>query len=348
MPVDDDKTPLPAKFLEPWLRDNGEFIDREIAQRREALDQLRERRPEFQNRIRRVELCEPRAMAAVDAAVATVPFGDLVHILVQAVLATDNGEPTFGPVVRITGVAGHEMSQLATPLRVVEECAILAGAVQLTIADTSFWSVLMEVNQAITLNQHHSIPCLANAVTRLTEGGLFIKTINNMNVIAMSKKGEARTLARNVSDREAWGRILEAGGYTEPQSISQALDGRFGMSGGRDFGIERRGFTAEEVKEIRDLYEKWIGVIYYKPHVWSRAYRIEAHMEILNSSRQLMPILSAIHIQTLVRSIIEPWPQFVADHTAKQIRHIASLYGSMNYHRSPFEQSRTGTNERRR
>lgn len=325
-----DNTPIPAALLQPWLDDNAKFID-DIARRNEVMAALPARRAEFD--IREVVICEPVSLAAVDAAVMRISLGDMLHLLIQAIRVTDDGETTLGAVVRASGVDGHEMRQAATPLRIAEECALLAAADSTTIADTSFWSLLMEVNQAITLREHHSHPHLVEAVDRLTTQGLFLRAISNDRIIAMSKRGEAKTVDRHVSDREAFGRILRAGEFVQPKPISEALQG--------NFGIEKRGFNNDEREQIRVIYEKWLGVTYYKPHEWSRAYRIEGHLELLNSQRHLFPILSAVHYQTTVRSIIEPWPQFLADYTAKQISHVALLYGDHNYHRSPFQYPRT-------
>jgi hypothetical protein len=218
-------------------------------------------------------------------------------------------------------------------MRVAEECGLLENSETITIADTSFWSLLMEVNQAITLRTHHPNDYLNSAIERLIDRGSFLNTITNPNIIAMSKHGEAHTLHPNISDREAWGRILDAGEYSAPEPIAAALQG--------SFGIERRGFTERERSQIQDTYEKHIGVIYYKPHDWSRAYRIETQINTLQSDGKLAPLLAAVFRHTLTRSIVEPWPQFLADYTAKQISSIAALYGRQNHHRAPFETTRT-------
>jgi hypothetical protein len=66
-------------------------------------------------------------------------------------------------------------------------------------------------------------------------------------------------------------------------------------------------------------------------------------MSVLNSAEKLMPILSAVHHHTRNGpAIVEPEPQFMADFVAKQIANVAELYGDANYHRTSFEQIRSG------
>jgi hypothetical protein len=62
------------------------------------------------------------------------------------------------------------------------------------------------------------------------------------------------------------------------------------------------------------LYKRLLGVLFYKPHPWTRAYRVEAHLEQLESRDWLMPLLAAIKAHTEVsRHTVEPFPQFMAD-----------------------------------
>jgi hypothetical protein len=327
--------PIPVRLVEPWLENNKQFIDNDVAARNRALATIRDKRSQYLSQIRTAEDYTRSRLAAVDAASAAEPLADLQTYLIQATRVDDDGQITLGSPYRLTGVYGHEISQTATVIRVVEECKLLAEATDITIADTSFWSLLMEVNQAITLRYNHPNERLVAAVDHLTKGQLFLSVITNLNVIAMSKQGEASTVHPGVSDREAWGQILEPGEYIQPLPIADALHAHF--------GVERRGFTNTESDRVRDIYDKRLGVIYYKPHPWSRAYRIEAQMDTLKSPQKLMPILSAVrHHTQLGPSIVEPWPQFMADYVAKQISSVAWLYGQGNHHRTPFGPVRTG------
>ena len=68
----------------------------------------------------------------------------------------------------------------------------------------------------------------------------------------------------------------------------------------------------------------------------TRAYRIEGHLDRLHDPGWLFPLLAAISRHTAEnRMVVEPWPQFIADYTAKKISAVADLYGPMNWHRHP-------------
>ena len=340
--MDEIPRPIPARLIDPWILDNQLFISEDLPKRNRILDGLRSKRSElvdgqsiikFKNQDNRVPL------AAVDAAKAEVLIGDLVSILVQAVLIEDDGRSILGQFSRATGIHGHEMSMIGNPIRIASECEFLSKAKSITIADASFWSLLFDVNLGITLKTHTNNAFLRIAIDRLVIDELFLNTIRNKNIIAMSKQGEAHTLDPQVSDREAYGRILDAGEYTRPHSIMAGLEiGRTNVRGGF---MDQRGFSDSDFDEIDNIYRKQLGVIYFKPHTWSRAFRIEAYLDTLNNASKLLPILSAIHHHTKIRTIVEPWPQFMADFTSKQLSCIASLYGEMNRHRTEITQTRT-------
>lgn len=330
--------PIPARILAPWIADNAEFVRTDLARRRQLLEGMEGQRQQLlaARRIRRAEAANPVPLSAVDAAVAPVPLGDMVSILIQVVTVDDNGATSLGAPIRATGVNGHQMSLTQTPMRVAAECAQLSGATSITIADTSFWSMLMEVNQAITREQGMNNKFLDEAVACLVTRHQFIETILNPNVIAMSKSNQSCKIGGQfVSDREALGRILEAGEFLVAQKLTEGTDGKF--------GVEKRLFNDAERDAIKRHYENDVGVVFYKPHAWTRAFRIEAHIKLLQDDAWLMPILAAIAKHTTTRTIVEPYPQFMADWTAKRIEAVASLYGDLNFHRTPWiDPARTG------
>jgi hypothetical protein len=209
----------------------------------------------------------------------------------------------------------------------------------MTIADTSFWSLLMEVNQVITryVNGGAQQEGLAEAYGTLIEEGIFLAVLRNPWVIAMSKTNQSGQLAHRhpafhaatqvVSDRELLGRLLAPGEFLVPLCLVEASGGKF--------GIEQRGFTASEREEIDICYTKRLGLTYFKPHAWSRAFRIEASLAHLQDDAYLMPLLAALQHHTQERTA-EPWPQFMSDWNAKKVSAIATLYGELNFHRTPF------------
>jgi len=136
--------------------------------------------------------------------------------------------------------------------------------------------------------------------------------------------------------------ILRGGEYVAPRLLTNATSA--------SFKIVRTGFTDSERQLLDDCYTHRLGAIYYKPHDWSRAYRIEAHIDRLNDPGWLMPLLAAIRHHTIDRTIQEPWPQFMADFTVRRINGIAPPYGKANWHRNPdtnYVEARTNINRSR-
>jgi hypothetical protein len=329
---DSDSMPIPARCIESWVGDNALFIAQTLQARDRRMKEVPAKREEYLRKglIRKRADSERTTLAAVDAADIQVEIGDMVSILVNSARVEDDGQVTFGAPVRKTGVNSEELSLARTPLRVAGECSFLCESQSITIADTSFWSLLWEVNQTITRREGAgSNSALEESYTRLVKDGAFIRTMRNENVIAMSKTNQScRISGGMVSDREMLGAILEPGEYIVPGPLDEWLEA--------SFGVEKRGFTDAERKEIGAIYKNDLKVTFFKPHAWSRAYRIEAHTIRLQDEAWLMALLSAVDYHTKASHLPEPWPQFLADFVTKQISGIGELYGALNFHRTPY------------
>jgi hypothetical protein len=319
--------PLPARLMAPWLDDNALFQN-ELALRNARLKDISSFRAQIENQIRTSEPANPCELGAVDAASVPVSFGDQLSILLQTVSIAHDGTPTIGKPERITGIDGHELRLIETPMRVAAECRELAKATKPTIADTSYWSFLMEVNQAITRQANISNQTLTDAVKCLVDDGAFLGMIQNHFVIPMTKTSESETYLKGVSDRQVLGQVLNPGEYIMPRPLVTGTSG--------NFGIERRRFKTSERDLLEDFYKRCLGVTFYKPHAWTRAYRIEGHLIYLEDPDWLMPLLAAVKMHTATNQhIVEPFPQFMADYTAKKLAAVGRLYGELNWHRFP-------------
>jgi hypothetical protein len=329
--------PLPARLMAPWLDDNAKF-QQELSQRQLNLQAVAELRDRIRNQIRMAEKAEPCLLAAVDAASMSVPFGDQVSVLIQTVRIDDDGTPTLSAPERVTGILGHEMRLVESPMRFAAECRELAKSTTPTIADGSYWSFLMDVNQAIVRDESIAQSSLKAAVKCLIDDGAFLAMVQNVNVIAMTKTSESDTLVKGISDRHILGQVLQPGEYLAPRLLSEGTGGIF--------GIERRRFKQTERELLQDHFKRVLGVVFYKPHPWSRAYRIEGHIKQFENLNWLLPLLAAISAHTETsRRIIEPFPQFMADYTAKRLVAVGKLYGERNWHRNPeanYLYARTG------
>jgi hypothetical protein len=318
--------PLPAALAAPWFEDNAVF-QRELAARGERLADLSAIRRKLESEIRIAAPAEPCPLGAIDAALVLAPLGDQLSILLQTVCIESDGSARLGQPQRITGIDGVELRLAPTAMRVAAECRELAAATTPTIADTAYWSFLMDANIAITNSANiRDLPALEEAVKYLADDGGLLGMVQNPMVVPMSKKSQSDTFLKDVSDRQVLTQVLEPGEYLSPRSLVSTTGGKF--------GIEQRRFKARERQLLNDLYQRHLGVLFYKPHAWSRAFRIEGHLRQLRDPGWLMPLLAAVKAATAVnRMVVEPWPQFMADYTAKRISSLAKLYGPLNWHR---------------
>jgi hypothetical protein len=157
---------------------------------------------------------------------------------------------------------------------------------------------------------------------------VFLSMLENPNVVSMSKQGESDRLLPGISDRTVLEFVLKAGEFTTPIRLVEGIKGKF--------GVEKRAFKDAERRMIQGIYDHRLGMLFFKPHSWSRAYRIEGHLDCLTEEAWLMSLLAGISKQTTTRTVVEPWPQFMADYTTKRIAAVAELYGANNRHRLPI------------
>ena len=212
------------------------------------------------------------------------------------------------------------------------EVRLLSQSDKTTIADNSFWSFLMEVNQAITAFEQleGDAPAYKKVVDELV-GGTFLSMLQNRSVIAMPKLGVSESISKNVdlkqyffgpvSDREVCSQVLDAGEYFFPLPLASI----------GEFGIEKRGFKDSERQEIRGIYKDDLYYTYFRPWEYKRAYRIEGRKDCLTDD-----LFASIKEATKYREIAEPEPQFLVDFNLRQLGAIVPLYGDYNRFRMPF------------
>jgi hypothetical protein len=149
----------------------------------------------------------------------------------------------------------------------------------------------------------------------LGNDGSFIQMIRNKRVISLSKTGisqyyinqltnssagftaEQQSLASQLNDRALLRHVLEPDEYTTPTSVFETVRatssittwnrGRFATPFERDDPFEARHAVLDEYGIPRDGQKEVAGrrlfVSYYRPHHWSRVYRIEFHEAMLRN-----------------------------------------------------------------
>ena len=119
-------------------------------------------------------------------------------------------------------------------------------------------------------------------------------------------------------DRAILTMVLETGEYTKPLLFTNEEGWHHNLPYQNDTLEELMG---DVIYGIRKLH-----VVYYKPHPWSPAIRIELPFYIAEDKNKLEILLHNIKCQCEIPSIMEPFPLYMADRIAKKISPAISAY----------------------
>jgi hypothetical protein len=225
---------------------------------------------------------------------------------------------------------GHDdidFGALAQSVRLSLELDLLHDVDHFTIADHSFWSLLMVANQTCHALTHTAGETQARFedlhAHMLTLDGTFVRCLRNPYVIGMSKTATGNTFAEKqgltlpIADRSLFSLLLQENEYVKPKPIKLMTRGSPGVE-----------TSIADKHEIEDLFRANDGLLctFYKPWLFQHAYRVEFHASLLQHSPGLHDLLQAIKAATRFRGILEPQPQFLADSIAKQLSPATELY----------------------
>jgi hypothetical protein len=115
-------------------------------------------------------------------------------------------------------------------------------------------------------------------------------------------------------DRALLTMLLRPGEFTRPQTM---LDNDFHLH-----TATAGGATADALKTIADEIVaalKSIKVVYYRPHGFLPAMRVEVGSAVADSPHRLAMVLRGLKEQTVVASMLEPYPLYMADRMAKSL-----------------------------
>lgn len=115
-------------------------------------------------------------------------------------------------------------------------------------------------------------------------------------------------------DRSLLTLLLRPGEFTQPQPM---VDSDFHLN-----IMDVSGDVAEEMKAVVDeiiAALKNIHVIYYRPHGFIPAMRVEVGSSVANNRHRLAIVLRGLKEQSVVASMLEPYPLYMADRMAKSL-----------------------------
>ena len=122
----------------------------------------------------------------------------------------------------------------------------------------------------------------------------------------------------NYDDRAILTLILDPGEFTRPKLFTDEEGWHVRLPYEDD---ELRILMNQVISGIKNL-----SVIYYKPHYWCPALRIEVPFAVANDETKLNTILTNVKNQCQTPSIMEPFPLYMADRIAKHMAPAIPAY----------------------
>jgi hypothetical protein len=145
---------------------------------------------------------------------------------------------------------------------------------------------------------------------------------SDKNYIALPKYSTQREIGilmgwpSGHDDRGLLTLLLNAGELTRPVGLQQPDQAwHFNMSG---LAAEKRKKLEVLVKDIVAGLRQ-VQVIYYKPHDWLPALRVEIPKTASSNAHRLSTIIQGIKHQCAVPSMLEPYPIYLADRMVKSL-----------------------------
>jgi len=140
--------------------------------------------------------------------------------------------------------------------------------------------------------------------------------------VAVPKYTTRREIGRELDwpsvhdDRGLLTRVLEPGEFTRPRALQQPespwpLNTSNIPSGSRDASVQLASRIIGLLAEIR--------VVYYRPHPWLPALRLETSRAAAENPARLASILHGVRHQCGTPAVMEPYPLYLADRMVKHL-----------------------------
>ncbi|MDE2795450.1 MAG: DNA double-strand break repair nuclease NurA [Gemmatimonadota bacterium] len=225
----------------------------------------------------------------------------------------------------------------ATVLRAVmlgEELRLVTAAPHdLVMLDGTFTLPIIYFNQAFSkAGQSHHLHCSQRL---LEDGVIYLKAYltilraerSDKHFVALPKYSTRREIGRKLGwprpydDRGMLTMLLNPGELTQPLGFEHPQDSQ----GKPTWHLNVPGFPDEEKRVARELADDIVSalgplrVFYYKPQQWLPAMRIEVSASVASNSHRLAVVVQGIKHQTATASMLEPYPIYLADRTAKAL-----------------------------
>lgn len=115
--------------------------------------------------------------------------------------------------------------------------------------------------------------------------------------------------------------LLNPGELTRPVQLEHPRD----REGNVTWHLNTGGLPADMRKQANELADEIVSallpvhVFYYKPHDWLPALRVEVAASVASNTHRLASVVQGLKHQCATASMLEPYPIYLADRTAKAL-----------------------------
>jgi len=225
----------------------------------------------------------------------------------------------------------------ATVLRAVmlgeELCLARKAPHDLVMLDGTLTLPIIYFNQALnTVAKTKELECckkfLANC-NQYLEAYLEIlrSERSDKQYVALPKYSTRREIGKKLNwpssydDRGMLTLLLEAGELTEPTELEHPRNSEGDVTWHLNTEALPDKYKEEAKKlaeDIRSALEQ-VQVLYYKPHDWLPALRVEVAASVARNNHRLGTVIQGLKHQCATSSILEPYPIYLADRFAKAL-----------------------------
>lgn len=198
----------------------------------------------------------------------------------------------------------------------------------LIMIDGSLTIPIIYFNQAI--NKAHEAPelqCSGKFIENVADyleayASIIRSERSDRNFVGLPKYSTRREIGKALGwpqqydDRGMLTFLLNPGEFTRPIGMEQP-DQRWHLYT-NNLPKEIQAHANELAEIIIDNLEQ-VSIIYYKPHDWIPALRIEVPKIVSNNKHRLAIVLQGIKHQCATPSMLEPYPLYLADRTVKAL-----------------------------
>lgn len=330
---------LPEALVEEMLEKSNQIGEEILLMFKELKEKKKEIREQLQKsgmlkNDRELEFPQPPTTCGVDGsyAIEKLMAMDLVGCAAVAVEGlTPPFETRHWEAPKHLTFMAHEKRDDDTPsivrgIMIQMELELAVNAPHdIVMLDGSFTTPIIYMNQAVSKAKEKNTDISEELIKRFESFLMAYRTIleaSNSDKIWVSlpkyttrqELGKSLGWASHYDDRALMTFILSAGEYTTPIPLEKPI-GKWHLASSKDDQKLDR-----VIDEITSLLEK-IHVVYYKPHSWMPALRLEIPSSVATNKSRLSILFQGLRYQCGTAGIMEPYPLFMAD---RMVKHLGS------------------------